>query len=157
MRYAPLQAECEKDLAPAGGGGVLGVTFCWVCAAGFLQPLPLKYSVANHRPHLGHVWYTVDNFFLYRTFPFSNPYLLTLRENVRSHSGNSVENATPINPAVNMRLLLAAHFISPLPECAPSSSTEDGKFLHGKRASPLNLWFLKVSRDEDHKRGLLSA
>ena len=71
MRYAPLQAKCEKDLARAGG--FLGVTFCWVCAAGFLQPLPLKYSVANHRPHLGHFWYTVDNFFLYRIFPFSNP------------------------------------------------------------------------------------
>ena len=74
MRYAPLQAECEKDLAPAGGGGgVLGVTFCWVCAAGFLQPLPLKYSVANHRPHLGRVWYTVDNFFYIESSHFQIP------------------------------------------------------------------------------------
>ena len=112
MRYAPLQAKCEKDRARAGvgGGGSWGLHF-----AGCVPQA------------------------------FYNPYHL------------SVENATPINPAVNMRLLLAAHFISLLPECAPSSSTEDGKFLHGKRASPLNLWFLKVSRDEDHKRGLLSA
>lgn len=72
MRYAPLQAECEKDLAPAGGG-VLGVTFFWVCAAGFLQPLPLKYSVANHRPHLGHFWYTVDNFFYIEPSHFQIP------------------------------------------------------------------------------------
>ena len=71
MRYAPLQAKCEKDLVRTGG--FLGVTFCWVCAAGFLQPLPLKYSVANHRPHLGHVWYTVDNFFYIESSHFQIP------------------------------------------------------------------------------------
>ena len=36
-----------------GGGGVLGVNFCWVCATGLSSPYPIiVYSVAKYRPHL---------------------------------------------------------------------------------------------------------
>ena len=38
-----------------GGGGGTWIKFCWVCAAGFSDPLPnYIYSVANYRPHLSH-------------------------------------------------------------------------------------------------------
>ena len=75
MRYAPLQAKCEKEVnvrktwpvRGGGGGGSWGLHF-----AGRV-PLPLKYSVANHRPHLGHVWYTVDNFFYIEPSHFQIP------------------------------------------------------------------------------------
>ena len=74
MRYAPLQAKCEKEVnvrktwpMRGGGGGSWGLHF-----AGRV-PLPLKYSVANHRPHLGHVWYTVDNFFYIESSHFQIP------------------------------------------------------------------------------------
>ena len=39
------------------GKGVLGLIFCWVCAAGLPEPIP-HYSLfgVNYRPHLSHFW-----------------------------------------------------------------------------------------------------
>ena len=104
-----------------GGGGTL-VDFCWVCAAGFSEPLLIiVYSVASYRPHLSHFWAnaivisrmevsasgllsikaTAGTTFQPRIFLFLNPCLPKFSypknpENLRPHSSNSTKNVTPL-------------------------------------------------------------
>ena len=112
----------RKLLSPVlcSGGGGTWVKFCWVCAAGFSEPLPIiVYSVASYRPHLSHFWAniimisrtefnasrllniktTARTIFQPRIFLFLNPCLPEFPyprhpENVRPHSSNSTKNVT---------------------------------------------------------------
>ena len=58
----PLRTRNFRNFKPElpgveGGGGGTWDSFCWVCVAGLLEPLPIiVYFVANYRPHLSHVW-----------------------------------------------------------------------------------------------------
>ena len=48
-----LRHEPQTDRITTPRGLLAWVNFCWVCAAGLLEPLPIiVYSVANYRPHL---------------------------------------------------------------------------------------------------------
>ena len=81
-----------------GGGGGTWVKFCWVCAAGILEPLPhhslfLVYFLANYKLHLSHFW---ANYFLTLKVPKKcDPILVTLLKRRPHYSQSSRENATP--------------------------------------------------------------
>ena len=54
------EANLLEELNLVGGGGQ--VDFCWVCAAGLSEPVPIilvVYSVTKNRPNLSYVWETV--------------------------------------------------------------------------------------------------
>ena len=54
------EAYLLEELNLAGGGGE--VDFCWVCAAGLSEPVPIilvVYSVTKNRPNLSYVWENV--------------------------------------------------------------------------------------------------
>ena len=69
VAWVAVQSECpvplrtrnfrnfKPELPGVGGGGGTWDSFCRVCVAGLLEPLPIiVYFVANYRPHLSHVW-----------------------------------------------------------------------------------------------------
>ena len=54
------EAYLLEELNLAAGGGE--VDFCWVCAAGLSEPVPIilvVYSVTKNRPNLSYVWQNV--------------------------------------------------------------------------------------------------
>ena len=54
------EAYLLEELNLTGGGGE--VDFCWVCATGLSEPVPIilvVYSVTKNRPNLSYVWQNV--------------------------------------------------------------------------------------------------
>ena len=92
------------------------------------SPYPIiVYFLASYRPHPSHflenvifaitfylcmyLTYQLSDF-LTKNLPILNPYLPQKSENLRPHSRNSIENATPlyiVSPVVKMRPHPAAH------------------------------------------------
>ena len=80
-----------------GGGGGTRVQFCWVCVAGLSEPLPhyrlFLWGVID--PILVTFWENVIFAIPTKSLSIYFFFLPQKSENVRPHSSNSTENATP--------------------------------------------------------------
>ena len=105
-----LLEEACWSINSRGGGGTW-VKFCWVCAAGFSEPLPhYSHFWANvivisraefNASRLLNIRTTAGTIFQPQIFLFLNPCIPEFsypknHENLRPHSSNSTKNGTPL-------------------------------------------------------------
>ena len=124
FRFPVILSVILDIYTPRGGGGGTWINFCWVCAAGLPEPLPhyslfcgklqtpsqsllgkyvifaiptfylCNYLILNEEHFTFHLQYKHSGTFANRKYEeLSYP---QKSENVRPHSSNSIENATPL-------------------------------------------------------------